>query len=815
MTLPHRSSSPSVRGRRAPARLRTTWTAGAALVAMVVAAAVATPAGAGTAPDDVAGAVTVAGSTVAAGPRSPLEEPAETVAVRLDVPGSVELTALEDAGFDLTGGLQREADGLEVDALLTQSQLDALPSLGVTLAGPSEPVAAVAPSAAASRAGVAAAARAVSAADADEVVIARVDWFTTLGQGFLSIEAKSSAEEAATLVASWPGGSTEVEAYVDSGEYLYHRVQVRVDGPRPDDLTVTSSLGGTADGEVEDWLYPTEDRTERPGYQSGFVSEYRNPTELYDRIDELAREYPDLTEIVDLPYASNGYRRQAQATLGSQAAAAVVVTSVAWGHEGGNAVTVQLAAPTGPGQALGVDVDGSAVDVRLGSDADGAPTSTAAQVAAAVSAAAPDLVSATTYRGNAGTAVVQPTAPTALSDFLSAPDEISREPFEIRALRIGADRSGDKPGVLIQAQDHAREWVTPLVALETAERLLANYDTDAEMRRIVDDVDVFIIPSNNPDGAHYSFFDASSQRKSMTNHCGPERSDPGYRNSWGVDLNRNYSVGSLFDGFTGASSTCTSGNYAGPGELSEPEAKNVVWLAQNHPNLKFFMTVHSNGGQLFWQPGSYIADGRVTTPRPPLRDEAYYWQMAERILSNVKASRDTVVQPRNVGGSSDVLYSSAGNVREELYFNYGVYAFGWEIGGSTWDPETERFVNGSFQPEWPEANEQYLEYSNGVLEMFEIAAEWGRDRQPAVTRVLQDRQPDGTVDVTLSTSEPATIHYTTDGSTPTTQSPVYATGGVREGGETLEVDATTTFRYVTVDVADNVSVPGRTLVRVR
>src|SRR5690606_25840210 len=113
---------------------------------------------------------------------------------------------------------------------------------------------------------------------------------------------------------------------------------------------------------------------------------------------------------------------------------------------------------------------------------------------------------------------------------------------------------------------------------------------------------------------------------------------------------------------------------------------------------------------------------------------------------------DSVVQPRNVGGSADVLYSSAGNVREELYNNYGIYSFGWEIGGSQWDPDQDRWVGaGGFQPEWQEANLQYQEYASGVIKMFEIAMEYGMDEDPATTRLMQDRQPDGTVNVTFST----------------------------------------------------------------
>ena len=265
---------------------------------------------------------------------------------------------------------------------------------------------------------------------------------------------------------------------------------------------------------------------------------------------------------------------------------------------------------------------------------------------------------------------------------------------------------------------------------------------------------------NNPDGANYSYYNFASQRRNMTNHCvvggkvtddptaanfwtpalntqtgNPfTNTDPASRNAWGVDLNRNYRFASGFDGYDGADESCTSDTFQGPAKLSEPESKNSIWLADNFPNIKFFMSVHSNGGQLFWQPGAYIAAGRVTAPRPSFRDEAFYMQSADRILTQVKAERQTVVTPENVGGSADVLYSSAGNVREDLYNNYGIYAFGWEVGGSVYNTATGNFQGGSFQPAWvgnPDlvsGHSETMEYANGVMEMFRIAADWGKDK---------------------------------------------------------------------------------------
>ena len=73
-------------------------------------------------------------------------------------------------------------------------------------------------------------------------------------------------------------------------------------------------------------------------------------------------------------------------------------------------------------------------------------------------------------------------------------------------LRIGMKRDAAKPGVLIQASDHAREWVPMTITAETAERLIANYPNDPATKDIIENVDIFLIPVNNPDGANYSFY---------------------------------------------------------------------------------------------------------------------------------------------------------------------------------------------------------------------------------------------------------------------------------------------------------------------
>jgi Chitobiase/beta-hexosaminidase C-terminal domain len=105
----------------------------------------------------------------------------------------------------------------------------------------------------------------------------------------------------------------------------------------------------------------------------------------------------------------------------------------------------------------------------------------------------------------------------------------------------------------------------------------------------------------------------------------------------------------------------------------------------------------------------------------------------------------------------------------------------------------------------PVTNSETMEYTNGVMEMFRIADEWGRDRQRPTSELVPGHGTyPGPVDVIFGTSEPATVYYTTDGSRPTVYSPRYEATEFREPGETFHVTETTTFRWFSVDTAGNV-----------
>src|SRR5829696_7646139 len=281
-----------------------------------------------------------------------------------------------------------------------------------------------------------------------EIVVLRVDYFENYDGRFLSVEAMDrlggstatgSTYTGPTLSLSWNTGpdtaiasgprtmSVNIDPDTSPDTYIEHRELVRIGEAgstspgRPTMIRIGSSTGESVDAPVDIWLgggLPPMSST----FLKDFTTRYMDPTEVYGRFADLAAEFPNIAELVPLPYKTNGYQRKAQANLsgttapgntpsgGTAQSQTVVLTSRAWGHEGGNDITAAFQNPGVPSSPLAVVVTGNDIVVSLGTNALGALSSTAAQVVSAVNAdpLARQLVVALTYRGNAGAGIVQP-----------------------------------------------------------------------------------------------------------------------------------------------------------------------------------------------------------------------------------------------------------------------------------------------------------------------------------------------------------------------------------------------------------------------
>lgn len=674
----------------------------------------------------------------------------ETALVRLQLPNRQMLEQLVADGADLAGVPASAPDvrGERVlaDVVLTGAELTALQAEGATLLqviqrekeGTANFEASRAQAERRHQEGMTMQATDEGRMLADVLVVDHAYWWESGGQTFLQVQVSTSATDNpdVQIEVEWEtedgeSGTFQLFRYVDAGQYMFHYHQPEPLPSAPVSLTVTSSEGGTATAEPAPW--PGADVPELPeGYQQDFIDQYMTPSEIDERIDRLVAQYPDLVDVVELPNESLGYRRPAMALVGDPATAALAVESVAYGTDGMNGTEVVVADPGEPSQGLtGVYEDGT-LTLSLATDAEGAVTSTVDEVAAYINETFEE-----TFRANAvtdGAATMTVVESVTLDDGLDA-SHLNPEGRTMRMMRIGEHRDGSRPGVLAYSQEHAREWVTPLATMEFAERMLANAATDEETAELLEEVEIFLVPVVNPDGANYSFYDYNFQRKNLSNHCEGAARDPRRQDQWGVDLNRNFTVGSVHDGYVGGSLNCLSGTYAGPEELSEPETLNTAWIGENYENITHSMNVHSYGGYFMWSPGAYKVPGREPLPFPPAEDLQEFFDASQRIIEAISQHRGTVTWPANTGPVIDVLYSAGGNSADHMYYEHDIVAYNFEVGNDLWNPELERWEGVGFQPPFEEAHPESQEYAAGLVELVRIAADDAREDREDVTRL--------------------------------------------------------------------------------
>ncbi len=652
--------------------------------------------------------------------------------------------------------------------------------------------------------------------------------------------------------------------------YQYHyqifRIGNKGDGGADPAYVKISAPNGDVDTiSAKEWL-PKNPPAYAQTFQHDFNTRYYTAQEGYARVHDLAAQYPNIAKELKAPEQTWGYMRRAATMVGYQqasyvtfaplvdpqtglsyqapngstttlsaanAAKTVVLRTKAWGHEGGNDYSAQLVNPNANNAPLTVSLTDKKLTVSLATNATGAITSTAAQVIAAVNGdrTVGTVIEASKYRTSAADGVVVPSDVSPLSDLLKAPPTIKRGPQDQWILRIGNDKGkpqDQKVGVYLYCQEHGGEIATSGVCLETMSRLVKNYGTDAATTSYVDNLDIFILPFINADGGTHAIYD-SPRRTNMARWCEdttmyPENlTDPTYRNSYGVNINRNFSVGSGFDGFQGASITgCAGSNFAGPSELSEPETRNEIWIQNTFKNIKFSNNIHSSGGYFMWVPGSYTPK-RETLPYPDYGTLNFFDQTASHVLSGIKAHRGTAILPQKTGPVIDVLYSAAGNSADQAWYVNGIVGYDFEIGDThyneNYNPQDPTKGTSTCSPgQQPpfganpnnpclsgEGNAEGQEFSTGNYGLLKSALDYQNDTAAPVVGTDVNSDGKGTYQVKFTSDEASSIYYTTDGSTPTTASTEWAPPRARALPLPLDLAPGTKLSWIAKDFKGNVS----------
>ncbi len=187
---------------------------------------------------------------------------------------------------------------------------------------------------------------------------------------------------------------------------------------------------------------------------------------------------------------------------------------------------------------------------------------------------------------------------------------LSIEGRTIHAVRIGTASSASRDGVLLTGGVHSREWGSSEICVYLAADLCEAYAngtglayggksfTVAEVKGLVEGLNWYVLADSNPDGRNFS----QTTDVSWRHNRNPAESG-GNPACIGVDLNRNQDF--LWDFTNKFSSSATvntstspcsgSQTYRGSAPTSEPEAKNIVWMLDNFPRIRWYVDLHSSG----------------------------------------------------------------------------------------------------------------------------------------------------------------------------------------------------------------------------
>jgi hypothetical protein len=228
-----------------------------------------------------------------------------------------------------------------------------------------------------------------------------------------------------------------------------------------------------------------------------------------------------------------------------------------------------------------------------------------------------------------------------------------------------------EPQILYTALHHAREPAGLSQLVFYMWYLLENYDSDPEVKAILDNTELFFVPVLNPDGYLYN-------EKTDPNGGGFWRKNR--KNSYGTDLNRNYDYYINGDsnngvwGGEGASANTSSQVYHGPTPFSEIETQAIKWFVENH-NFTLAFNNHTYGDLLLYP---YGYTDNVPTPE----NDLFAGISAELVSQN---GFDNII--------SSGLYPAAGDSDDFMYGTVNthskIYAFTPEIGSAFWPPSNQ------------------------------------------------------------------------------------------------------------------------------
>ena len=318
----------------------------------------------------------------------------------------------------------------------------------------------------------------------------------------------------------------------------------------------------------------------------------------------------------------------------------------------------------------------------------------------------------------------------------------SREGRTIHALIIGKnkdDKTNDS--IFFTGGVHAREWGGSDICVYFAADILEAYSKGTGLRygnqyfdatqikKIVDELNIIILPDVNPDGKKFS---QSDPRNSLWR--GNRKLD-GNPECFGVDLNRNYDL--LWDFrrfFSPEANVHTSDDpcddmqlYKGSHSFSEPETRNVKTIFDEYDGIRNYVDIHCALGTIFYcwgidqnqtvKPEMNFKNSNHNNIRGIEDDDQYREYISPKDYEYVKHLATSFSNAlKKVRGTEYRVEQSFG-----LYATSGAgddYAYGRHIMDQTKKKIfgfTVEFGRDRFQPPWEEMEKIIIEVCAGMI----------------------------------------------------------------------------------------------------
>jgi hypothetical protein len=227
----------------------------------------------------------------------------------------------------------------------------------------------------------------------------------------------------------------------------------------------------------------------------------------------------------------------------------------------------------------------------------------------------------------------------------------------------------DKPVFVLDSQHHAREVMTPEIAKDMIDYLTSRYATDPQVQRWVDSIDIYIVPSVNPDGALYVFQHDNMWRKNRHPSCA-------------VDVNRNYPF--AWGTCNGSSGNCADETYRGFGPGSELETQGMLQLAAD-AHAFYALSYHTYGELIMYSYGCQNPDEMIAMNE------------VAQSLNSVLLDDAGQTNSYGVGPIWSAIYLVDGGSVDTWYAQHGTYAYTIEVSASSFQPDFATWRNVTVQ----------------------------------------------------------------------------------------------------------------------